>query len=222
MILPKRLEAIASLIDDNVNVIDVGCDHAYLDIYLTQNRKNVSCYACDINKNALDIAKKNITKYNLNDKIKTILCDGISNVDIDNKSIIVISGMGASTINHILDNSKVKNAKEIIIQSNNDLEVLRKFMVQRGFYIYNEKTVFDRGKYYVIIDFKKGEITYKKYQYLYGPILIKNVIENKDYFEYVLKQEKNRYKKIPYRYFSLKINSLKKILKLKKIMCNTK
>ena len=52
MNITKRLEAIASLISNNSNVIDVGCDHAYLDIYLTLNRENIFCLACDINKNA--------------------------------------------------------------------------------------------------------------------------------------------------------------------------
>ena len=36
MNLSKRLKAIADLVDGK-NVIDVGCDHGYLDIYLTKN-----------------------------------------------------------------------------------------------------------------------------------------------------------------------------------------
>ena len=56
MNLSKRLEAVATLVDLDVTVIDVGCDHAYLDIYLTLNNNN-KCIATDINKNALAIAK---------------------------------------------------------------------------------------------------------------------------------------------------------------------
>ena len=50
--ISKRLEAISSLVPINTNIIDVGCDHAYLDIYLTLNNSN-KCLATDINKNAL-------------------------------------------------------------------------------------------------------------------------------------------------------------------------
>ena len=39
--LSKRLKAIASLVDGE-NVIDIGCDHAFLDIYLTI-QGNQSC-----------------------------------------------------------------------------------------------------------------------------------------------------------------------------------
>ena len=38
--LSKRLEAVATLVDVGKRVIDVGCDHAYLDIYLTLNNEN--------------------------------------------------------------------------------------------------------------------------------------------------------------------------------------
>ena len=59
MILSKRLSMVATLVDIGANVIDVGCDHALLDIYLTQNNNN-KCLATDVNKNALNIAKDNI------------------------------------------------------------------------------------------------------------------------------------------------------------------
>ena len=61
MKLSKRLEAVATLVDVGVRVIDVGCDHGYLDIYLTENNDN-KCIATDINKNALESAINNIKK----------------------------------------------------------------------------------------------------------------------------------------------------------------
>ena len=72
MNLSKRLEAVATLVDIDSRVIDVGCDHAYLDIYLTLNNGN-SCIASDINEKALNNAKENIKKYKLSRKIKTKL-----------------------------------------------------------------------------------------------------------------------------------------------------
>ena len=39
MKLSKRLETIVSFIDDKDNVLDIGCDHAYIDIYLALNKK---------------------------------------------------------------------------------------------------------------------------------------------------------------------------------------
>ena len=36
--ISKRLEAISSLVPINSNIIDIGCDHALLDIYLYQKK----------------------------------------------------------------------------------------------------------------------------------------------------------------------------------------
>ena len=47
--ISRRLEAIASLVEDNKKIIDIGCDHALLDIYLIKNKKNLNIIASDIN-----------------------------------------------------------------------------------------------------------------------------------------------------------------------------
>ena len=64
MIIPKRIDAIASFIDDTCKVVDVGCDHGLLDILLCLKNQDIQCYACDINKNALEMAKKILKNIN--------------------------------------------------------------------------------------------------------------------------------------------------------------
>ena len=49
--LSKRLECIASFVNDDMSLVDVGCDHALLDIYLCQVKKNIKIIASDINEN---------------------------------------------------------------------------------------------------------------------------------------------------------------------------
>ena len=39
--LSPRLKQIAEYINDNSNMVDIGCDHGLLDIYLIQNKKNI-------------------------------------------------------------------------------------------------------------------------------------------------------------------------------------
>ena len=41
MKISNRLKLIASFVDDDSKVIDVGCDHALLDIFLVLNKKNI-------------------------------------------------------------------------------------------------------------------------------------------------------------------------------------
>lgn len=207
MNISKRLKSIADLIPIKSKVIDVGCDHALLDIYLTIN-KDCNCLACDISSNALKSANENILKYGLNDKIKTIQTDGLNSIKINKNDYIVISGMGTSTIKHILNNQKLSD--NLVISSNNEIDVLRMFVVELGYLIENEIFIEDKNKYYVIINFKKGKNNYNENDLIYGPILKKNL----DYINYLKKNLILIRKKIPFYKLKLKLEINKKIKKL--------
>lgn len=215
-LLSLRLQAIADLIADDSSVIDIGCDHGFLDIYLTSVKK-CRCIASDISENVLKSTKKNINKYGLSNDIEVICSDGLSNIDSSSSDTIVISGMGTSTILDILNTDKVLNIENFIIQSNNDLELLRRTMIDRGFYIFNEKVIYDKGKYYVIIYFKRGIKKYEDYDYLFGPIL--RLDENSiNYFKYLLDKNLSILDKLDSsnkKYFEIE----EYILKLKKFTC---
>ena len=43
--LSKRLEVVASFIQDNSKIIDIGCDHGLLSIYLAGIYKNIKIIA---------------------------------------------------------------------------------------------------------------------------------------------------------------------------------
>lgn len=202
--LTKRLKAIANFIDENDYVIDVGCDHAFLDIYLTKHNKN-TCVASDISEKVIKNAKNNIKKYKLDDKIKTVVSDGLDNVAIPLNSTIVISGMGTRTIIGILNKASHNNIKNLIIQSNNDLEILRKKIIKMGYIIEREMTILENKKFYQIIKFKKGYKKYKKKEYQYGI----NIIDDnfyKLYLIYLMNKNSQIIKKLPFKYFFKKYN----------------
>ena len=208
MKLSKRLEAVATLVEVGKRVIDVGCDHAYLDIYLTINNNN-ACVATDINQNALDSAISNIKKYNLEDKIETKLTNGLENIKINKKDNIVISGMGTSTILEILNTNTLSNT--LIISSNNNIETLRKEVVKLGFYIDTELFIIDKQKPYIIIKFKKGFRKYNLNDYIFGPILKNNI----QYRKYLINKYRNIMKKVSIKKISIKFKYLLLIFRLK-------
>lgn len=195
MNISARLRTIASLVKDNSSIVDVGCDHGLLDIYLTKY-KNVRCVASDNKASCLNNAISNIKKYDLEDKIKTILCDGVEGINLDTIDTVIISGMGTDTIINIIKN---KNINHMIIQSNNNLYELRKKITNMGYMIINEVVVFEY-KYYVIIEFIKGNKKYNELELRYGPILLKN--NNKEYFTYLynkLNNIKKKNKNLPFK-----------------------
>lgn len=208
MKLSKRLEAVATLVEVGKRVIDVGCDHGYLDIYLTLNNEN-KCIATDINKNALDCAINNIKRYNLEDKIETKLTDGLTDIKINKKDNIVISGMGTTTILKILNTNTLSDT--LIISSNNNIDLLRKEVVKLGYYIDTELFIIDRNKPYVIIKFKKGFRKYNLNDYIFGPILKNNI----QYRKYLLNKYMEIMKQVSIKKISVKFKYLMLIFKLK-------
>lgn len=172
--LSKRLLSIANLVDDNSKVVDIGCDHGLVSIYLAMNKQNISIIASDINQNALDNAIKNINKYHLEDKIKVCLSNGLDNIN-DEIDTIIISGMGGHTIVDILTNNqeKLNTVNNIIIQSNNDIEYVRRKIVKLGYCISKEELILDKNIYYTVILFTKGKKKYTNKEYYFGPILLK-------------------------------------------------
>lgn len=187
--LSKRLSAVASLITTE-SVIDVGCDHGYLDIYLT--KKGLKCRATDISVNALNTAINNFKKYNLD--IETICTDGLNNIKINKTDTIVIAGMGADAIVKIL-NRKITN--DLVILTHNHLEKLRRYIVGIGYYIDRELFVIDKNKPYIVIKFKYGKSNYSDYDYIIGP-----VIQDVNYFDYLIKKYKRILSNIPNNYIN--------------------
>ena len=211
--LSKRLLSIANLVSDNSKVADIGCDHGLVSIYLAMNKQNISIIASDINQNALDNAIKNINKYHLEDKIKVCLSNGLDNIN-DEIDTIIISGMGGHTIIDILTNNqeKLNTVNNIIIQSNNDIEYVRRKIVKLGYYISKEKLILDKNIYYTVILFTKGKKKYTNKEYYFGPILLKEnskiFIErkNKEYTKLV-----NIKNNIPKRKLLIRLKILKEL-----------
>lgn len=195
--LSIRLKAIADYIEKGSKVIDVGCDHALLDIYLALE-KGCKCTAVDISEKCIEKAKENIKEANA--PVLAFVSDGLKNVEV-NDEIIVISGLGTKTITNIIPND-INN--DLIISSHKNLETLRRKMHKKGYYIYKEKAIFDKH-YYVIMYFKKG----KKHVDYY---VSKHLAGNKEYMKYLL----NGYEKV-YNNTKSKIKKIKLYFIIKKI-----
>ncbi|MCI5734408.1 MAG: class I SAM-dependent methyltransferase [Bacilli bacterium] len=220
MNLDNRLKRITDFIPSDSYILDVGCDHALLDIYLALNRNNVKLIASDINENPLKIAKENIKKYNLEDEITLEKADGVSKIN-DEVDTVVIAGMGTSTINDIINNDlkKLKNVKKIIISSHTSSFELRENMNKKGFKIIDEAVVFDKGKYYEIIVYSNGYEKLSKLDMKYGPIISKRKDEiTKAYFNERYLKLIEIYKKIPNGNKKLKDDLNKKIKEIKKFL----
>ena len=178
-ILNKRLQSLSAFIEKEDIVLDIGCDHALLEIYLVLN-KNIKIIGSDINNGPIEKAKENLKKYHLERKIELRLGDGLNTMSNDINTV-VISGMGGlSIINILKDIKKYPNIKKLIISPNNDFELTRKEISKLGFYLEKEEMILESNKYYLISEYKVGK---KKIDSFFGKLEKENNVVKK-YYKY--------------------------------------
>ena len=192
--LSKRLQSLTNYFNKEDKVIDIGCDHALIDIYLVNNNLVNSIIVSDIHEGALNQGIKNIRLNHLKDVIDCRLGDGLNVLtDEDDIDTVLISGMGTSTIIDILKNPYINKINKLVIQSNNDHQELREYITSVGYKIIDESFISDKDKYYINIVFEKGIENYTDVELKYGPILSKN----KEYLEYMINHNKSLLSYIP-------------------------
>lgn len=177
MKLKNRLLEISKLVKLNSIVIDVGCDHGLLSIYLTENNISSYVYATDVNIQPLNSAKNNILKHRLEDKIKVVLSDGLAGFENVQFDCVIIAGMGGSLIIEILDKhlDLIKD-KQLILQPNINDHGLRKYLINNNLIISNDYLVKENDIIYDIIEvdnINKDIDNYLEVDYLLGLYNIK-------------------------------------------------
>ena len=134
MQLSLRLSAVAGLVTRGNRLVDVGCDHGYLPVYLYQNQIIPKAIAMDVRKGPLSRAQEHIAQYGLGEYIETRLSDGLAALKEGEGDTLVIAGMGGPLMERILtDGEKVRESfLEMILQPQSDIPHFRRFLSQIG------------------------------------------------------------------------------------------
>lgn len=153
MSLSKRLQAIFDCVDKNSIPADIGCDHGLLAIELVKKGVCSKVYACDLREGPLSKAQDAIHQAMLDNEISTLLTNGMDHLP-NEVDTIIIAGMGFETIRMILEahEQELINYRKFIIQSNTDVDELRRWITQHDFDIVAEDIV-EEGHFYQIVTF---------------------------------------------------------------------
>ncbi len=169
-----RLKKIADLIDDEAFSLDIGCDHAKLDIYLVQEKGHKKVASSDNKEGPLEKAKENIKKANCEDAIELLLGDGL---DVYHRGIdtVVISGMGGYQMLKILKQGKkhLPSIKTLLLSPNNFIPKVRMEVSKLGYKIVEEELVQEKNMVYTILKFERGKKKLSSKDAFFGPILRK-------------------------------------------------
>lgn len=203
-VLSDRLKAIVDLISPGNRLIDVGTDHCLIPI--TAIAKGIRQYAIasDLREGPLKIARTNILKYNLQDKIKLLHTDGLKGNPVLDDDCLVISGMGGYEIIAIMQSSLPK-CNNIILQPQKSFIELRQFLSKTGYLIEDEKIIKEQRRFYVALKIKFTGVEYflSDIELFAGPAILKQ--KGRYYNEYLkhliiqadkMKEGNEKFKKI--------------------------
>lgn len=179
MELSKRLKAVAELVTPGMRLADVGTDHGYIPIYLTEAGVIPSAIAMDINKGPLERAKEHIREHGLEGKIQTRLSDGLKNLQMNEADCMIAAGMGGGLVIRILSEERdtAGSLRELILQPQSEIDSVRKYLTEEGYRIVAEDMVYEDGKYYPMMKAVPcmagaGEIPYSEEELEFGRVLL--------------------------------------------------
>ena len=156
--LSPRLKALAMEVSIGARLADIGTDHGLVPVYLAKNQIVTKAIATDMSEGALQKAIDLIKMERLDDIIETRLGPGLEVIEPGEVDTIIIAGMGGKLITEILDEGKdvLKSSKKLILQPMNAQQLVRRWLIEQGYKISNERLVKD-GKYiYEIIVAEEG------------------------------------------------------------------
>lgn len=174
--LSKRLQAVASFVEKDAIIADIGSDHAWLPIYLVKKGISQQAVAGEVAQGPYDSALRNIARESVGNRVYVRLANGLHAIEAEDRvDTITIAGMGGSLIATILEEGKHKldSIHRIIAQPNLYAIALREWAVRNKWKIVNEIILKEEGKIYEVIVLEKGEADYNDLELLMGPILLK-------------------------------------------------
>ena len=145
MKLRKRLEEIIRWVPECERVIDVGTDHALVPISLL--RRNVVQRAIGIDRSPLPLGQATVNSHNAQvvDRLKLVCASGLDIENIQPDDVVVMAGMGGRMMQEILQSSTWRGT--LVIQPNRDVQALRQWLYDNGWYSDVETVLQDKSQH---------------------------------------------------------------------------
>lgn len=196
MRLSPRLQAVADMIPKGSVVADIGTDHGYVPVYLIKSGIVQRALATDIRKGPLDRARCVIKHHGLEDRIETLLGDGLEALKTEYVDVVILAGMGGILIQNILGAKEGigEGIKRLVLQPMNAQEKIRRWLLTGGYKIIDETLAREKNRIYEVIAAVPGE------ERVTDPIYFeigRKLIEKKHpLLPMLIKKKEQKYKKI--------------------------
>lgn len=171
MKLSKRMERVAGMVTEGYRLADIGTDHAYIPIYLCEEKRIPSAIAMDIGSGPLQRAREHVQSAGLSAYIELRLSNGTEKLKPGEVDTLLLSGMGGLLMESILgrDDEILSSVKELVLQPQSDITDLRQWLHMKGWQIVSEDIVYESGKFYPMMKLRQGPYrSYTVAEYHFG------------------------------------------------------
>lgn len=150
--LSPRLQMVADFVPPCTCAADIGTDHGYLPVWLLQNGIAETAIAADIHAGPLANARQSADDYDLTERFRFVLADGLQFPDAQDADIITVAGMGGETICAIMAAAPwLQEGRRLILQPQSKVAELTDWLWRSGFTIEDAALCHDSGKRYLAL-----------------------------------------------------------------------
>lgn len=141
---------LANMVTPGNRLVDIGCDHGFLPVYLVSRGICPGAVAMDVREGPLGAARRHVEEYGLGNYIEVRLSDGLAEYKAGEAETMVCAGLGGRLMERILRDGldKAGQMRELILQPQSELPQFRAFLRETGFVVIEENAVLEDGKYY--------------------------------------------------------------------------
>jgi tRNA (adenine22-N1)-methyltransferase len=173
MTLSKRLEAVASFVDEGASVADVGSDHAELPIFLLSRGTISFAEAIENKPGPYSVMEKALSRSGFLSHCRLSLSDGVAELD-PQVDTVVLAGMGGPLIVRILSShqEKLGHVKTIIVDAHSERPLVTGALATLGFRLSDNAFFFEAGIAYDIMKWRRSPeaVAYSPQELLFGPL----------------------------------------------------
>lgn len=148
--LNSRLQAVAELVQPCDCLYDIGSDHGFLPVELVRRGIAKRAVASDIGSGPIAAATRNIARFGLQERIRTVVTPGLSGHAVSAQDAVVLAGLGGLEMIDILAAAGPVPGQLILQPQKSALE-LRRWLTTNRYRIIQETLVEDRARIYPIL-----------------------------------------------------------------------
>ena len=149
--LSPRLQMVADFVPPCTCAADIGTDHGYLPVWLLQNGIAEAAIAADIHAGPLANARQSADDYDLTERFRFVLADGLQFPDAQDADIITVAGMGGETICSIMAAAPWLQKGYRTVFPKSKVTELTDWLWRSGFTIEDAALCRDSGKRYLAL-----------------------------------------------------------------------